>query len=137
MKRIIALIAHFAIAALFFAPIFASVFPVALPVSTQACTPSPSVGSATQSNFCTVFPESVASCWPPVGTHKNFTPEEMKANYVLIVTTYGSLKAACRETASKNGSSAQACYDQWTCYMDGGQDPDGKGLCSGTGDACV
>ncbi len=125
------------ICSIFFAfNVFAGIFPIAVGVSSN-CTPNPAVGSATQSNFCTVFPESVASCWPPVGAHKNFTPAQMKANYALITGVYGSLKAACKANASKNGSSAQACYDQWTCYMNGGEDPSGKGLCSGTGDSCL
>lgn len=109
-----------------------TVFPV---MPSGQCTPTPTVSSDTVSNFCTIFPESVASCWPPVGSHRNFTYTQMIQNYTLLRAVYGSLNAACAKNAPSMSSTKQVCIDQWTCYVSGGRDSQG-GLCSGTGVAC-
>lgn len=137
MKRKILFIIYMFSFALFSVNAFANVFPINSVGTASECTPNPVVHSATESDFCIVFPQSVASCWPPIGSHKNFTPQQMTSNYDLMKRVYGSILAACKANASKNGSSAQACYDQWTCYISGGSDPNGSGLCSGTGSSCL
>lgn len=116
-----------------------SVFPVSAVSGSfenaAQCTPHPTVSTDTGSDFCTLFPETVASCWP-LGHQSTFTPEQMKINYTLMLAPYGgSLFMACKQNASKNGSTTQQCIDQWTCYIKGGKDSQG-GLCSGTGVSC-
>lgn len=126
----------FVVSALFSMSIFAGVFPVESGIVSSQCKPNPVVTSDTKNDFCTTFSESVASCWPPVGSHKNFTPAQMKFNYNLMVRFYGSLKAACNKSAPSNGSTPQQCIDQWNCYINGGIDSQG-GQCSGTKKSCV
>jgi hypothetical protein len=57
----------FVVSALFSMSVFAGVFPVGSEIASSQCLPHPVVTSDTQSDFCTAFSESVASCWPPVG----------------------------------------------------------------------
>lgn len=125
-------------AALFFVnfAVANSAFPVATQVaSSQICTPNPILPSDTVGNFCTLFPATVASCWPPVGAYKKFSHQQMMQNYNLMKSVYGTLAQACRKNAATTGSTVQQCIDQWTCYVTGGRDSQG-GLCSGTGAAC-
>lgn len=115
---------------------FASaVFPVnVVPKLSAQCTPKVKAKSATDPTFCAIFPLSVGSC---AGV-PDPNVEQMAAFYDILMSR-GSLQAGCNYYAP--AGSRKSCYDQWTCYWLGGNNPNktGKnpGKCDATAQACA
>lgn len=135
MKRTFLSGIYIFIFSLFSIHIFAtSIFPNVFESSVnnaQSC----SVASDITSQFCATsgpgsFSAAVQDCCP-------LGPIPMNKIYNLMVTTYGSLQAACNANAKKYGGTVAACMGQWNCYWHGGKSQDMNGLCDGNGQACA
>ncbi len=125
----------FAVTAIFSINAFAGIFPVDVTSKLSAqCMPNPRAPSATDAHFCAIFPASVGSCARI--PHPNVN--QMKLLYNVLLGR-GSLQAGCNFYAP--AGYRKSCYDQWTCYWNGGQSPNKTGnhpgLCDATGVACA
>jgi hypothetical protein len=85
--------------------------------------------------FCSSF-QQAATCHCAQRKDRPF-PEAYCRNikwlYGIMVSTYGSLNKACE---IQTEASKQECIDDWTCYIFGGTDSNGR-PCSSTQKACV
>src|SRR3990167_4398002 len=115
------------------AALASAIFPLTTKTSTE-CTPRIKAKSATDPNFCVIFPLSVGSC--AGAPHPNVV--QMKTYYDVLLSR-GSLQAGCNFYAP--AGSRKSCYDQWTCYWNGGNSPNETGnhpgKCNDTGVACA
>lgn len=82
------------------------------------------------SMFCSSF-ESVAQCYcQSRGLPRGMC--DMKQVYNRMLALFNSIENAC---AYQKDTSYQDCIDNWSCYLKGGMDSQGK-ICSADGKSC-
>lgn len=82
-------------------------------------------------NFCSSFKEAAICHCTSMGLPINFC-QDLKALNARMLSMFGSLERAC---AFQKNTSQQTCMDDWNCYLNGGEDSNGR-LCTSTGDSC-
>jgi hypothetical protein len=82
-------------------------------------------------NFCASFKESAICHCTSMGLPLNVC-RNMEDLNARMISMFGSLERAC---AFQKETAQQTCIDDWNCYLNGGEDSQGR-LCSSTGASC-
>ncbi|MCX7114678.1 MAG: hypothetical protein NTW08_02020 [Gammaproteobacteria bacterium] len=99
-----------------------------LSVSAFAC---PNALPTNDSEFCGSF-KTAATCYCTASGLPGGMCQNMSALYKRMMVVFGSLQRACEY---QHYTSVQDCIDNWTCYLIGGIDSQGR-MCSSTQNAC-
>lgn len=81
--------------------------------------------------FCPSF-KTAAVCYCTSSGLPGGVCQDMNALYNRMIAVFGSLKRACDY---QRYTTPQDCVDNWTCYLRGGVDSQGR-ACSSTKKAC-
>lgn len=98
---------------------------------TGYCAACPDALPTNDPGFCASF-KSVATCYCTSSGMPNGMCQDTNAVYNRMLSMFGSLQRACEY---QKYTSTQNCIDNWTCFLNGGVDSQGR-TCSGTGAAC-
>lgn len=81
--------------------------------------------------FCPSFKVSALCYCTKSGLPKGFC-NNVSSVHRRMISFFGSLEKACNH---QTYTSAQTCIDNWTCYLNGGNDSNGR-PCAGTANSC-
>lgn len=101
------------------------------PSQTPTTTNCPQALPTDDSNFCSSFKEAAVCRCVSMGLPPGLC-QDMQSLNARMLSMFGSLERAC---SFQKDTSKQTCMDDWTCYLNGGEDATGR-LCSSTGASC-
>lgn len=91
----------------------------------------PGAAATNDPSFCPTF-ETSARCHCVEHGLPSSACQDVHKVYTRMLALYQTVQRAC---ASQHDTDLQTCIDDWTCYITGGVDSQGRS-CSGTGNRC-
>lgn len=83
-------------------------------------------------DFCNTF-RAAAQCHCTTSGLPQGMCSDVKLLYQRMIATFGTLERTC---AFQRDTTIENCIDSWQCYLNGGNNHDGK-PCSNTGNPCA
>lgn len=91
----------------------------------------PEAAATNSSSFCPTF-ETSARCHCQEHGLPSAACQDVHKVYSRMLAIYQTVQRAC---SAQHDTDTQTCIDDWTCYITGGVDSQGRS-CSGTGARC-